>query len=286
MTTELVARATYAIARARHARHRQPSGSPIVVFSMAKTGSSAVAAGLRATGQGPVYHVHDLDPAFLEREEAQYRWSGRPWRIWDARRLLQRPPTATAPWRVVSIVRDPIAQTLSAFFQPGARHGYLHPGATVGSLQERFGDRLDHLPLRWFETHLQPALGIDVYDSSFDPGQGYQIISTATVRLLLLRCEDLAVAPVALARLLETEAPVAVPRVNVGADKAYAGLYESVRSALRPTTAQLDRAYGSRLVRHFYSREEIARLRRGWSDDVPPSLPSSPSTTVGEGVDR
>jgi hypothetical protein len=285
MTTELVSRATYTIARARHARRRLPSGAPIVVFSMAKTGSSAIAAGLRATGCGPVHHVHDLDPAYLDREEAQYRWSGRPWRIWDARRLLRHPPTASAPWRVVSIVRDPIAQTLSAFFQPGARHGYLHPGVTVESLQQRFGDRLDRLPLRWFETRLQPTLGIDVYGTAFDLERGYQIISTDTIRLLLLRCEDFAVAPVALARLLELEDPVAVPRVNVGAEKGYADLYEAVRSALRPTTAQLDHAYESRLARHFYTSEEIAGFRRHW-DDGPPSSPPSPSPAVGEGVDR
>lgn len=286
MTTDLVSRAKYTIARARHARRRVPTGSPLVVFSIAKSGSSAIAAAGRAAGAGPVHHVHDLDPAFLEREEAQYRWSGRPWRIWDAQRLLEHPPTSAAPWRVVSVVRDPIAQTLSAFFQPGERHGYLHPGATTETLQAHFGDRLDRLPLRWFETHLQPALGIDVYDSTFDPEQRYQIISTESVRLLLLRFEDLGIAPAALADLLETDLPVAVPRVNVGAEKAYAGLYDSVRSALRPTPDQLDRAYGSRLVRHFYSTDEIARFRRVWTEGASLAPPSSPAAPVGEEVDR
>ncbi len=276
MTTDLAARLKYSIAHARHARRREPAGSPIVVFSMAKTGSSAIAAALRAANAGAVHHVHDLDPEFLAREEAEYRWGGRPWRIWDAQRLLRRPPTVDAPWRVVSIVRDPIAQTMSAFFQPGSRRGYLHPTATVASLQARFGDRLDHLPLRWFGTHVQPTLGIDVYATPFERELGYQIMTTPMVRLLLLRCEDLAVAPAALAELLGRDEPIDVPRVNVGADKDYAELYEAFRVAVRPDKAQLDRAYGSRLVQHFYSNDEIARFHALWSENGPDSTDPAP----------
>ncbi|HUF83043.1 MAG TPA: putative capsular polysaccharide synthesis family protein, partial [Acidimicrobiia bacterium] len=179
--------------------------------------------------------------------------------------LLRRPPTEAVPWRVVSMVREPIAQTVSAFFQPAQRRGYLDAGATVTSLLERFGDRLDRLPLRWFETHVEPALGIDVYAEPFDVRARFQILSTSTVRLLLLRCEDLRVAPTALAELLDVDEPVPIPRVNVGADKGYAETYAAFLAALRPSAAQLDRAYGSRLVRHFYSPDEIARFRTVWS---------------------
>jgi hypothetical protein len=266
MTTELRSRLAYAVAKARHQRRRDP-GPPLAVFSMAKTGSSSVAAALREAGIGAVHHVHDLDPVFLAEEEAGYRWTGRPWRIWDAQALLRHPPTSEDPWRVVSMVRDPIAQSVSAFFQPGVRLGYVHPGATVEELRARFGDRLDRLPLHWFESHLLPTLGIDVYATPFDPGAGYQIIDTPSVRLLLLRCEDLARAPGALAELVGAPAPLSVSELNRGAAKGYAELYRSFTASLRPTAAQLDHAYGSRLVRHFYSAEEIDGFRALWSRD-------------------
>lgn len=269
MTTDLPARFSYTVARTRYRWRSSSPGAPVVVFSMAKTGSSAVAAALRDAHRGPVHHVHDLDPDFLAREEDEYRWHGRPWRIWDAQRLLRQPPSLARPWRVVSIIRDPIAQTVSAFFQPGRRRGYLHDAATVGSLQERFGDRLDHLPLRWFENQVLPGLGIDVYATPFDHERRYQIISTPTVRLLLLRCEDLAVAPVALAEFLGSADPIAVPRVNVGAEKGYAEVYESFRASVRPTASQLDCAYRSRAVQHFYKTEEIARFRAHWTVPSP-----------------
>lgn len=232
---------------------------------MAKTGSSAVAEALRGAAVGEVFHVHDLDADFLAREEGEYRWSGRPWRIWDAEQLLQRPPTPSAPWRVVSIVREPIAQTVSAFFQPGERRGYLNERSSVAGLLERFDDRLDRLPTRWFETHVEPALGVDVYAHDFDPVAGYKIISTPAVRLLLLRCEGMAVAPAALAELLDADDRIEVPRVNVGTDKDYADLYASFTQALRPTPHQLERAYASRPVRHFYSPGEIDGFRARWA---------------------
>ena len=99
----------------------------------------------------------------------------------------------------------------------------------------------------------------------FVPEDHQLVIATPSVRLLLLRCEDLETAPAALAGLVDVDHPVPVPRANVGLDKGYADLYRAFLHALQPTPRQLDRAYGSRFVRHFYSAEEIDRFRRLWS---------------------
>jgi hypothetical protein len=262
----LLDRTGYLVAKTRHrVTRRRHSGSPIVVFAMAKTGTTTVTDAVRAGGFGPVFQVHDLDPAFLAREEREYRPSHRPWRNWDAQCLLRRPPTTSAPWRVVSLVREPIAQSVSAFFQPAIRRGYVDATTAVEKLRQRFGDRLDRLPLNWFESHLQPTLGIDVYGTDFDVDRGYQIIEAPHLKLLLLRREGLGVAPHALAELLDAAHPIDVQHKNVAADKAYGDLYEAFVAALRPSSEVVDRAYSSRLVRHFYSPAEIARFREHWS---------------------
>jgi hypothetical protein len=276
MLTELLDRARYDLAKARHLMtKRRQDDPPIVVFAMAKTGTTAVTTALRAAGLGAVFQVHDLDPVFLLREEREYRWTGRPWRNWDAQCLLKRQPATSAPWRVVSLVRDPIAQSVSAFFQPAARRGYIDSETAVEQLVERFGDRLDRLSLGWFESHLEPTLGIDVYDSPFDVARGYQIIETPNVKLLLMRCEGLAVAPHALADLLDADHPIDVPRKNVSAEKTYGDLYDDFVAALWPPSDVLDGVYSSRLVQHFYSPEEIARFREFWSiRDEPGRVPA------------
>jgi hypothetical protein len=53
--------------------------------------------------------------------------------------------------------------------------------------------------------------------------------------------------------------------VNVGAEKDYAAAYTAFVDAVAPTADQLDRAYGSRAVQHFYTPEETAGFRRSWS---------------------
>lgn len=265
MTSDLFARLAYSTARRRHARRVRDRGAPTVVFAIPKSGSTSVAAALRGASDRHVFHVHDLDPAVLTREEAGYHWSGRPWRVWDAQQLLHREPTARRPWRVVSLVRDPIAQSISAFFQPGLRKGSFRPDSSVAELRAAFGDRLDRLALHWFETHLEASLGIDVYQHEFDPEVGHAWITTPAVRLLLLRCEDLARAGSPLAELIGRPAALDVGTANVGAEKPYGDLYRRFLAALSPTDRQLDLAYGSRLVQHFYGADEIDRFRARWT---------------------
>jgi hypothetical protein len=55
----------------------------------------------------------------------------------------------------------------------------------------------------------------------------------------------------------------------VGAEKAYGDLYRRFLDGLHPPAEAIERAYSSRLVRHFYSPEEIARFRRRWADRDP-----------------
>jgi hypothetical protein len=225
---------------------------------MAKCGTSAVASGLRDAGAKPVFQVHDLDPEFLEREEQQYGPHDRPWRNWDAQVLLARPPTAARPWRVVSLVRDPIAQSISAYFQRSG--GHVAPDAA-----DEVRRRLHRLPLRWFETRLQPTLGIDVYAQPFDPDVGHAVLEGRNLTLLLLRTEGLPNASAVLREFFGTNAAVALPRANVSAEKNYADAYGELVASLRPPPAVIDEAYSSRLVRHFYTDAEIDGFRDRWS---------------------
>jgi hypothetical protein len=272
LISRLVGRHSYAGAKwLYHRRKLRQEGTPIVVFGVAKSGTTAIAEALKRAGYAPVFHVHDLDPALLAAEEMEYGRHERPWRNWDAQCVLERPATRAAPWNVISTVREPIGQTVSAFFHRGPRNGYLSRDTTMTSFLEQFGDRWQSLQLGWFESHLATTLGIDVYEFPFDPAKGYAIIETPTVRLLLLRLEGFAVAPRALAEFLGAPTPVDVPHVNVAKDKDYAALYAAFLREARPPPEVVERAYASRLAQHFYSPEEIRDLQRAWSRSAEPS---------------
>lgn len=253
--------------RERWDRTADQPGPPIVIYAMGKSGTTAITDTLVAAGHSPVLKVHSLRPKRLEVMEREYRLTdpaARPLHVWDAQYLLDHPATHDAPWTVITSVRDPIAQTVAKFFQSGERLGHIRPDSTVASLQEAFGE-VWKLPIDWFELQLAPCLGLDVYQHPFDPTVGWGQIDTPELHCLLLRMEGMDVVPEALGRHLGAPGPIPILRSNTGAAKGYSELYRAFRAEVRVPDEVIEAAYTSRLVRHFYTPDEIEGFRRLWT---------------------
>ena len=245
---------------------------PLVVFSMGKTGSTAIARALHdATGE-PVFQVFRLEPERLAQAERRYR-AGHPrapfagaHHLWESQYLLRKPPGERAPWTVITTVREPIAQAVSAFFHGAGLRQRLAAHPTVAALVEALVDEhWTRPPVRWFDREFAPALGIDVYERTFDPAVGFGVIDTEAVQVLLLRQENFDAAPALLAHFLHRHDPVPVPARNEGAGRAYGERYREFLATARMPDRLLDEAYGSRYARHFYADSELADFRRRWS---------------------
>jgi hypothetical protein len=251
------------------------AGTPIVVFSMAKTGSSALFRAVGDAAPNPRFHIHLMAPDTHARSEASYRQTdkkARPTHLWQAQYLATRPPTPESPWLVVTAVREPVARSASEFFQSAARLGRLSDPATTMSLFEDFATRqgVPHT-LRWFDTEFKPSLGVDVYEYPFDPARGYSVIDTPAVRVLVLRQESFDVAAAALREFLGLARDPELVEENVGSAKEYSELYSNIVRDVHVPTPTLDLAYSSRFCSHFYSSAELERFRRSWerSDATP-----------------
>jgi hypothetical protein len=267
------------VALARMARRRD---APVVVFSMGKTGSTAVARAVQDALERPVYQVFRLDASRLREAEARYR--ARPiattaraesgvafpgaYHLWESEYLVRHPPTPGKPWSVITTVREPVAQAVSAYFHALRQSGGLETSPTVAALTERFvAEKWVRAPLRWFEREFNRPVGVDALAAPFDPGAGYAVVETPAVRLLLLRQESFDRAPGVLASFLGLPAPVAVPRRNDGASGAFAGAYRRFLDEARLPPGLLDEAYDSPYAHHFYDTAEIAQFRRQWSPE-------------------
>jgi hypothetical protein len=253
---------------------------PLVVFSMGKTGSTAIARALHDATGDPVFQVFRLEPERLAQAERRYR-AGHPrapfagaHHLWESEYLLRKPPGARAPWTVITTVREPVAQAVSAFFHGAglrerlASHssGPTGSGPSVDALVDALVDeRWTRPPVRWFDREFEPALGVDVYASSFDPAVGFGVIETPAARVLLLRQESFDAAPAVLARFLHRRDPVPVAARNQGAGRANGERYREFLATARLPERLLDEAYGSRYARHFYADSELAGFRRRWS---------------------
>ncbi len=261
---------TYLAEKTEHVIVRlREEGPPTVVYAMGKSGTTAVARALRRAGVPNVSQVHNLRTMILEGVEREYVAgdpSARPHHIWDAQALLFRPASPERPWTVISTVRDPIAIAVAAFFQAAERRGHLGPDATVASLADAFGGAWDG-PLDWFDVQMRKVLGIDVYAHPFDPAVGHATITTDSVRLLLVRQEDLRAPETAVAIGAHVGRPgtIELRTANVGAEKSYAALYRAFLREMRPPPDAIERVCASRVVQHFYSPAEIDALRARWS---------------------
>ncbi|RJK97871.1 putative capsular polysaccharide synthesis family protein [Vallicoccus soli] len=278
-------RAAYEAAKARTrlrlARRRRGRPQPLLVHQMGKVASSSVTASLQEAGLDPVYQVHAVSPAGLAALEASYArrwdpghrgaqhlWQGQ----WVAGRLAREPQRR---WQVVTVVRDPVARNVSSFFQVARSRYGLDLGElardrsedeVVDAVRALFLERFDDHegPVRWVDAELAVPFGVDPWSAPFPRERGWAVLRGERADVLVLRYEDLG-------RCFgeAVEAFLGLPGVrlasrNVSSGKDYADAYRAVERRLTLDGDYLDRMYGSRYARHFWSDEERAAHRARW----------------------
>ncbi len=229
-----------------------------------------------------VLHTHYLHPETVARKKAQFdryhRETGFPglYRAYRTAELIRtwRARREWGDWRVVTLVRDPIARNVSAFFRhlpvnhPHLGVDFRADPANVETLLDLFldpGEPEHQFALDWFDREVRDVLGVDVFAEPFARERGHQTYETTAGPMLLIRLEDLtAVGPTALGAFLGVE-DLPVPTRNRTENLNYASTYARFLERLRVPERYLDRMYESRLVRHFYSDEEIGAFRSRWS---------------------
>ncbi len=275
---------SYSAAKAYHrislALTERVDDDALLVYQMGKVGSTAVTRSLRAAGfESRIYKLHFLTREGMARAERQYRrnWTGgrRALHLWESQYLYDvvRRPRPGKQWRIVTLVRDPVARNVSAFFQTfdlEASYGGGQVGgaraADVEKLTDAFLNQFEwhDEPLTWLDNELGSVFGVDVYASPFPHGRGHETYENESARVLLLRLEDLReTAPRAFAEWLGLESFVPVES-NVGGAKHYSDAYREFADGVKLPQSYLDRMYESRYARHFYSHEEIEAFRARW----------------------
>ena len=258
--------------------------APVVVYQMGKVGSVTVHRSLSACPQIAPLHIHFLSHARIR------------WKLKKHARLF--PQTHVIPphlcdslflrrhldlgrmdhrWKIVTLIRDPLARTLSAFFQTMPQehrdYGFDHkletmtPEALVVDLApifERWAETYIS-PEAWLNEELKGVFGLDVLAREFPVEESYGIYEEGRLPVLLIKLERLDdCASRAFQEFLGLREFTLI-RGNEAASKKYAPVYRAFRELQIVPEAQLERIYGSDLVRRFYSEAEIAAFRQRWS---------------------
>lgn len=259
-------------------RHRR-GPPPVLVLQMGKVASQAVVRSLEGA-HVPACQVHFVSERRLAEAEAAYRgtWdrrqAGKALHVWQGqwvRRRLRRRPDLR--WRIITLVRDPVARNVSSFFQV-AEHRH---GQDLSLVESRADDPVaevrrlflevyqDHdLPLGWLDEELTDTFGVDPYATVFPRADGFVLHRGRRADVLLIRYEDLErVFSRAVEALLGLPG-VSLARANVSREKDYGAVYATVDQQLTLPRDYLDRMYGSRYAQHFYGQQERVRMRARW----------------------
>jgi hypothetical protein len=247
-----------------------------------KVGSRTVFASLQRAYQKlylnvPVHHVHVLENLDELERNIQKNFANPVDNLAyirkskELRKQIEKNPKQA--WKVISLVRDPIARNVGSFFQnleeyiPGWREQYNNGSLTLAALQEYFlkNESIHIAADWWFEKQLQPLFGIDVFQSDFPFETGYKIYksSTSNASLLLIRLEDLnSCAERAMYEFLGLK-DFSLYNTNVGDEKDYADVYSAFKEIPLPSD-YITKMYDTRSAHHFYSQDELDAFTSRW----------------------
>ena len=287
---------SYPTARAYYHKHLKRADDryknlPLLVYQMGKVGSKTIAHSLyKANIERHIYHVHFLTPELVsEYEKKRKKFFRTPkegslkhiWQYQHLQKMLTK-EIHNEKWKVVTLVRDPVARNLATFFENIEvvstnnesrwnlkSHEYDFEITinehNLDPLIEKFFQKCRHnTPLIYFDREFKAIFNIDVYDKEFPISNGYDIYRNNKVDILLIRLENLDVcAKRALNDLLSID-NIKIWDKNTGDQKDYAELYARFKNTIKLPDSYLDQMYKSKFATHFYATHEIEQFRKKW----------------------
>lgn len=122
----------------------------------------------------------------------------------------------------------------------------------------------DHLVQHFFEQEIEPFLGIDIYQYSFDKKNGYSIYHIHDrLDIMVYQLEKLNSLEAEIGDFLEIE-NFKLVKSNDSEDKWYRESYQNVVKNMPIDKQYYEECYSSKYINHFYSTEDIDKFKAQW----------------------
>ena len=236
----------------------------VLVYQMGKVGSKTYAHKLAQEHGLLVLHVHRLNPSDNKKMVAHYLQNGQP-RLasrehqWQA--IYQFITERDLPIYIVSAMREPVARNISAYFQNLSSTDDPEASRLINQF---FSDYPHRVPLEWFESQFNQALGIDIEQYPFDRKQGWSLIEKENYHCLLMTAEAEDEEKVrALNQFLNLRISD-LPHQNSGELKNYADIYARFKTDIKIPASYIETMLNNQLVEYFYRSGQIANFRKHW----------------------
>lgn len=167
---------------------------------------------------------------------------------------------------VITPVRDPIARNISYLFEKEGERFQVEgfSNQMIIDFMMKEGNFCHHAPFGWFNFVYKSLFGIDVYKHKFDKERGWTIIDG---RYLLIQTEQMT------EKLQDAFNDLfagiwpreKLHRAKTEDTRSYGKLYADFVKWVKFTDDYLDWIYGKVYVRHFYSEDQIEKMRARWA---------------------
>lgn len=243
---------------------------PIIIYQMGKVGSSTIYRTLSNTVERPVFQIHTMNPTKLRSLFSRYAEIKQPIpeHLQQGQMLFKHIIRRKYPAQYITLVREPIARAISAFFENYSYFPDQNFNADRESLAINTDLVLKHADfphaLHWFDNEFKVVLNLDIYDYPFSHQQGFTRIQNDHIDLLVLRIEDDDnIIETAIKDFLNLP-QLTLKQDNISAEKSYADTYRNVREDIILPMDLVNQMLDSKYTRHFYTEAEREHVREKW----------------------
>lgn len=242
---------------------------PLLVFTMAKVGSSSVYNSVKRITSIPCFHIHTLDEKETSQanqrcfDEGLYPDSRSPGRFIN-KDILEK----QRPFKAISLFRNPVERNLSAFFDAFrllvGTPAHSYQGSMEG-LATAFYEKVNHdYPIQWYQKHFLPGIGVDVYRHAFDPKKGYSILQEGQCSVLLMNATVSDTVKESVIADFLGEPSFKLTNANIRAESKEASLYKEFKSYISLDSDYLDRMMNNQYFEHFFTKNEREQTLKTW----------------------
>ena len=248
----------------------------VIVYQMGKVASSSIYHSLQKYPDAcHGFHTHILNP---DRIRARDHGNKHPLlnpdkrnrRSHDLSRYIIEP---RHPAKIITLVRDPFARNISAFFENSASIAAAptDQDAAMEYLQKAFlaETNLSHADY-WFKEEFNRALGLDIFAHEYDPARGWCRFSSAPYDVLVL---DTSLPDEEKSRCISEF--VGIPefqldRHNTNPPGGRLELYQAFKAYIRLPKSVVDEVLNTCYSEHFFEEKTRQAFREQWQAPNPP----------------
>ena len=172
--------------------------------------------------------------------------------------------------KVIALVRDPIARSISQAFQMIEMDHIKKTDHGRNIMEDVYKNLTDDMAagdgymFEWFRNEFGRTFGVDIYSHDFDKEKGYMLVEKDNIRILVMTLEKLNSNAGVIGQFCDIP-DFRLKRSNDGQSKIYNNLY---RSTLKKTVVPkeiIDFYYNDNgSMRFFYGDDDIERFRKKW----------------------